>query len=371
MTPGRYPAGDKGPTREVKVKAMRVPSREEMEAKPRLLLAFDKFRGTISARDLSRELATPFAGDGLDVDTQALSDGGEGFLDAFDGETISVVVPGPLGADVHSRMVFRSSPRGPIAVTSVAEVVGYQQLASATPRQALEARSDGVGHLVLEAARRGAVSVLVGCGGSVTSDGGRGCYDVLERAGGLPVPVDVATDVTSTFLGARRFAPQKGVAESDLGLIDQRLSELRERYRSEQGRDVELLPRAGAGGGIAGGLAALGATLVDGFDVYAHALDLPERIRRASIVVTGEGRFDFGSLEGKTTMKIARLVADGCRFLVICGQVEPEAARTFQTLFTHSTLVSLEERYGWASARQDVVANIRDSIRDFVSLGGV
>ena len=338
------------------------------EPRPRLLLAFDKFRGTISAHDLIGQLNAHFVNVRADVDTQALSDGGEGFLDAFNGEVITSVVPGPLGNDVVAPFLLQPSKRGLVAVMTVADIVGYQHLPSPTPRQALDSRSDGVGHLILNAARLGAESVLIGCGGSVTSDGGRGCYEVLQRAGGLPVPTRVATDVTTSFLGARHYAPQKNVSDADLPLIDARLRELRARYLQEQGLDIEILKRGGAAGGIAGALAALGGTLVDGFDVVSHELNLASRVNRASTVVTGEGRFDFGSLEGKATMRIAQLVNDTSRLLVICGQVEPEAARAFQNQFAKSTFVSLENRFGRASARRDTSLHVAEVIEAFLLL---
>ncbi|HUY42524.1 MAG TPA: glycerate kinase [Acidimicrobiales bacterium] len=342
-------------------------SRRDEQAGPRLLLAFDKFRGTINARDLTERLHTHFAGARLQVDVQALSDGGEGFLDAFDGDVMTAVVPGPLGDDVTAPFLLRPSKHGPVAVMAVANVVGYQQLVRASHRQALDARSDGVGHLILSAARAGAQSVLIGCGGSVTSDGGRGCYEVLQSAGGLPVPTRVATDVTTNFLGARRYASQKNVSDSDLRVVDRRLEDLRARYLQEQGRDVGTLKRGGAAGGIAGALAALGATLIDGFDVVSHELNLVSRVNRASVVVTGEGRFDFGSLEGKATLRVAQLVPGASKLLLVCGQVEPGAAKAFQAEFATSTLVSLEERLGPELARRNVASNIAAVIEEYLA----
>jgi len=367
---GRYPAdGDARLNEEQLTGVSSTPPRYD-EPRPRLLLAFDKFRGTISARDLIDQLDTHFVNALVEVDTQALSDGGEGFLDAFNGEVVTSVVPGPLGDDVAAPFLLQPSKHGLVAVMTVADIVGYQQLALPTHRQALDSRSDGVGHLILHAARLGAKSVLIGCGGSVTSDGGRGCYEVLQSAGGLPVPTRVATDVTTSFLGARRYAPQKNVSDADLPLIDKRLVELRARYLNEQGRDVELLERGGAAGGIAGALAALGATLFDGFDVVARELNLVSRLKRASIVVTGEGRFDFGSLEGKATMRVAQLVNDTSSLLVVCGQIETEAARTFQNQFAESTLVSLEDRFGPESARRNTGLHVAEVIEAFLSHQG-
>lgn len=334
----------------------------------RLLLAFDKFRGTTSARDL-----TSYVEDALDksdvvLDTQPLSDGGEGFRDAFDGEAVEVEVPGPLGETVAAPLVLHPSRRGLVGVFTVAEVVGHFSSRRLSPDEALRARSDGVGHLILAAARCGATSVLVGCGGSVTSDGGLGCYEVLRRAGGLPLPVLVGADVSANFFGARRFAVQKGVAASQLLIVDQRLDELRARYLSECDLDVNTVPGAGAAGGIAGALAALGSQVVDGFSLVAESVNLVERLRQATLVVTGEGHFDQGSLEGKVTVKVAELVAQPSSLLVVCGGLEPGAKRTFLRRFPGATIVSLEQRFGAHAARLDVATCVTTVTKEHLSL---
>jgi glycerate kinase len=212
-----------------------------------------------------------------------------------------------------------------------------------------------VGELILAAARLGASEVVVGCGGSATSDGGLGCYQVLREAGGLPIPVIAATDIDALFSGARRYAAQKGVRSQDLVIIDERLSSIRDRYLKEQGVDVELLERAGAAGGIAGALASLGATLVSGFDAVSSAVGLPERIESAQLVITGEGRFDSGSLEGKVTVGMAQLAAGRTPVLVVCGSVDDDAAAIFSGRFPNSSIASLERRFGLEIALNQVL----------------
>jgi hypothetical protein len=113
---------------------------------------------------------------------------------------------------VSARVKIVNATSGALGVIEVADVVGRDLMPRPTSANALAATSRGVGHLILAAAQMGADAVLVGCGGSCTSDGGLGCYEVLREAGGLPVPVTAATDVTASFSGARRFAEQKGVA---------------------------------------------------------------------------------------------------------------------------------------------------------------
>lgn len=320
-----------------------------------VLVAMDKFRGTASARQLSEAVAKVVAANNRSADVQPMSDGGEGFRDVFSGEVVVVEVPGPLGAPVAVPITLSDSSSGRLAILEVAEVVGRSHLVSPTRSQALAASSAGAGHLILSAARLGATSILIGCGGSATSDGGLGCYQVLRDFGGLPVPVTVATDVTARFSGLRRYAEQKGVNPKDLGIIAQRLDEVRALYLKEQGVDVELLDRSGASGGIPGALAALGGVLTSGLDAVAGSVDLLKRLRRSSLVITGEGRFDEGSLEGKVTGGIASLMDVGAALLVVCGSAEHVATRRFISGFPNARVISLVERFGKRRAMSEVL----------------
>jgi glycerate kinase len=283
-----------------------------------------------------------------------MSDGGEGFRESFTGDVVVVDVPGPMGDAVATPITLRESPGGTMAILEVSEVVGRSHLIKPTSAQAINASSAGVGHLILAAAQRGASSVLIGCGGSATSDGGLGCYRVLRDAGGLPVPVTAATDVTARFAGLRRYAGQKGVSSSDMKVIEQRIDEARSLYLSEQDIDVEVLERSGASGGIPGALAALGAILTSGLDTVVRSVDLEQRVGRSSLVITGEGRLDHGSLDGKVTGGIAALLRGDTALLVVCGSLETVAAREFRSQYPRATLVSLVDRFDRRTAMTDV-----------------
>jgi glycerate kinase len=320
-----------------------------------VLAAMDKFRGTATARDLGTVIERSLNAQGITVDAQPMSDGGEGFSDSFTGDEVFVDVPGPLDEVVSAKIKIANLSMGKVGILEVADVVGRDRLPNPTSAEALAATSAGVGHLILATARLGVDAVLIGCGGSATTDGGLGCYQVLKDAGGLPVAVTAATDVTATFLGARRYAQQKGVGPNELHLVDQRLGAARALYLAEQGIDVERIERSGAAGGIPGAIAALGGVLMSGFDAVAGSVDLVKRIGRATLVITGEGRFDEGSLEGKVTVGVARLVGSRAQLLVVCGSVDPDAAREFHDEFPNASLVSLEERFGLATALSDVL----------------
>ena len=332
-----------------------------------VLVAMDKFRGSATALALGDTIARVVREHHLSVDVQPMSDGGEGFVDAFDGETVVVSVPGPLGDEVPARIRLHETPSGLVGVLEVSDVVGRDLLLAPTGAQALRATSAGVGHLIAAAQLMDVAALLVGCGGTATSDGGLGCYEVLARAGGLRVPVTAATDVTARFYGALDFAPQKGVTSEDLSKVRAALTAARATYLREHRIDVESLDRAGAAGGIAGALAALGATLTSGFSAVSEARGLARRAKRSGLVITGEGRFDWSSLDGKVPAGVASLVVAPTRLVVVCGSLESDAAAEFSRDHPDATLVSLVERFGRQRARRDTLACVALAVHDVLS----
>ena len=316
-----------------------------------MVAAFDKFRGTATSREMGDAAARAATSRGREVDVVVLSDGGEGFLDAFDGEDVTCAVPGPLGETVAARLRLHESVDGLVGVIESADVVGRHRLAQPTRGEALVASSAGLGRLILEGVRHGVDRLVVGCGGSATSDAGLGCYQVLRAAGGLPVPVTAATDVTARFRDARRYATQKGVAAEDLARVDERLDLARDLYLDEHGVDVDGVERTGAAGGIAGALLALGASLVGGFELVAHEVGLTARLAGASLVVTGEGRLDEGTLEGKVVSGVADLATGP--LLVVCGSFDDAAAGAFSSRHPVARLLSLVEHCGETRAFAD------------------
>ncbi|MGA2969559.1 MAG: glycerate kinase [Acidimicrobiales bacterium] len=330
----------------------------ERPGKPTLLdhvlVSMDKFRGTATARQLCDSVSKIVARFNSSVDVQPMSDGGEGFRESFMGDVVVVDVPGPTGTMVAAPITLRKSPEGTLAFLEVSEVVGRSHLIEPTSAQAIQASSQGVGYLILAAAQRGASSILIGCGGSSTSDGGLGCYRVLRDAGGLPVAVTAATDVAARFSELIQYAEQKGVSPDDMSVIQQRADDARSLYLAEQGVDVEMLARSGASGGIPGGLAALGAELTSGLNAVVRSVNLDERIGRSSLVITGEGRLDHGSLDGKVTGGIAALLGEDTALLVVCGSIEVAAAQEFTSRYPQANLVSLVDRFDQRTAMTDV-----------------
>jgi glycerate kinase len=281
----------------------------------------DKFRGTLTAAEAAEAMAQGLRDAGIDdVVTCPLADGGEGTLDALlaglGGERRSTVVTGPLGDPVAAD--WGLLPDG----TAVVEMAQASGLAVAgRPNDPVEATTRGTGELIALAARSGAARIVVGVGGSATTDGGVGALDALGWS--LPLPVVVACDVETRFLDAARvYGPQKGATPEQVELLTERLDELAAIYLEQTGVDVRPLARSGAAGGLAGGLAALGAELEPGFDVVAEAVGLNAALSGASLVLTGEGRFDSTSLTGKVVGGVLATVPAGIRCVVICGQLK-------------------------------------------------
>lgn len=259
----------------------------------------DKFRGTLSAAEAAAAMGRGLRAAGIDEVLEIpLADGGEGTLDALlaarGGATRTVRVTGPLGEPVEAE--YALLPDG-IAVVEMAKASGLSIVGRRN--DPLRASTRGTGELIAAALRGGARRVVVGVGGSASTDGGLAAVETLgwSLAG---ADVTVACDVTTTFLDAATiYGPQKGASEAQVALLTRRLERLADEYRTRTGVDVTELEGGGAAGGLAGGLAAIGARLEPGFDVVAAAAGLEEAMGDADFVVTGEGKLDATSFDGK------------------------------------------------------------------------
>ncbi|MGY1698162.1 glycerate kinase [Geodermatophilus sp. SYSU D00766] len=304
----------------------------------RILIAPDKFRGTATAVAAAAALAEGVADAGHTAIAVPLADGGEGTLEALGGATHTTRVTGPLGAPVDA--AWRLSDGR--AVVETARASGLLLAGGREANDPWAATSRGTGELVAEAVRRGARRVVVGVGGSACTDGGAGAVEVLREIapldGSRGWTVQVACDVGTTFLDAARvFGPQKGATPELVRRLTARLADVALDHRERYGVDVRALPGSGAAGGLAGGLAALGASLVPGFDLVADVVGLRERVRAADLVVTGEGMLDVQSFEGKVVGGVAALArAAGVPWAAVVGQalVDPPDGRVVDLVAT-------------------------------------
>jgi glycerate kinase len=289
-------------------------------AVPRVVAAPDKFRGSASAGEVALAICRGAAAAGWDCDQVPVSDGGEGFCEVLGGRVRVARVRDALGRPVVAE--WRSLDDGRTAVVESALASGLALVGGPEHNDPVAADTAGTGQLIAEAVRSGARRILVGLGGSASTDGGLGALDALEPHSRLHgVELVVACDVELRFVEAAKvFAPQKGASPAQAALLERRLERLVQVYRDRFGVDVADLVGSGAAGGLAGGLAALGASLVPGFEVVAEAVGLAERIEGADLVVTGEGTLDEQSFHGKAVGGVSALAAElGVPVLVLAG----------------------------------------------------
>jgi glycerate kinase len=309
----------------------------------RVLAALDKFRGTLAAPDATAAVGSACWELGVDADEAPMSDGGEGWLDVYGGANRTSVVTGPLGEAVEA--AWRIDGR--TAVVEMARASGLALAGGAAGNDPLAATTRGTGELIGRAIEQGARTVLVGLGGSATTDGGLGAIEAVGSASRLrAVDVAVACDVRTRFVDAAAvFAPQKGATAAQVRLLHARLERLADRYFAEYGIDVTQVDGAGAAGGLAGGLLAVGARLLPGFDLVAEHTGLDERLATVDVVVTGEGYLDAQSLDGKVVGGICDLAVEaGVPVVVIVGDADPDTRRALAD--RRVDVVSLVERFG-------------------------
>jgi glycerate kinase len=328
----------------------------------RVVVAPDKFEGTLTAPQVARALAAGWrrADPRAEVEEVPVADGGKGtlatLLVALGGRSERVRVTGPLGDPVDADFGLAETDRGLTAIVEMAEASGLS-LVSEGRRDPLRATTRGTGELLLAAARHRPRRILVGIGGSATTDAGAGMAQAigvrllddrgleLEPGGAelrrlslidgsgidrrLQDPeVVVACDVDNPLLGphgaARTYGPQKGASPDEVVLLDEALAHFAFVVHRDVGLDVRELPGAGGAGGLPAGLAAfLGARLRPGFDLVADAVGLPRRLGVADVAITGEGRYDRQTERGKAPSGVLRLAREaGCRTVVVAGQIE-------------------------------------------------
>ena len=324
----------------------------------RVLIAPQEFKGSLSAEEAADAIAAGIRDvhPGWELDLLPMSDGGPGFIDAMrraaNCEVIEQLVSDPLGRPVLATyLVVRSS--GEILIEA-AQANGLMHLNPAE-RDALRADTAGVGELLAAAVRHNPSRIVIGVGGSATTDGGAGMATALgarmTSETGDPLPpgggaladlaridwsppgwlartsVVVASDVRNPLVGGEGaavvYGPQKGATPVQVDQLEAALVRYASVLRRSLGVDVAGIRGGGAAGGLAAGLVAfLGATIVSGFDVVADATGLLTRLAAADLVFTGEGRFDAQSLQGKTTGRLLELARkQGKPVLVFAGQV--------------------------------------------------
>lgn len=339
----------------------------------RVLIAPQEFKGSLGADEAAAAIASGIRSFHPDwvLDSLPMSDGGPGLLDAMrravKADTMAAVVRDALGRKVLARYI-RVRSTGDIII----EAAQANGLLHVRPQEldALHADTFGVGELILDAAKSEPPRMIIGVGGSATTDGGAGMaralgarlFDMagrelpvggaaladIERIEYAPPPeltaiqFLVATDVTNPLCGpngaARVYAPQKGASPEQVDVLEAALFRYAQVARRHFGMDLANLPGGGAAGGLAAGLVAfLGASIESGFDLVAETTGLRDRMSACDLVVTGEGSFDSQSLQGKVTGRLIALARElGKPVSVLAGR------STGETEVPLSTIAELE-----------------------------
>lgn len=334
-----------------------------------VVIAPDCFTGTLTARQAAEAMAQGWrqAAPHDLLTLLPLSDGGPGFLDVLvnallEAETVAVTVADPLGREVPAALVLVSGPSGRTAYVESAQAAGLHLLA-ADERNPAVTSTWGVGQLLEAALVEGATRVVVGVGGTATNDGGAGMLAALGvgkvewlARGGLAladldddaltglddvrsrwsgVELVVATDVDSPLLGLQgasaTYAPQKGASPELAQALEGALGRYVEVVRRTSPETSDLLsgkprrldkePGAGAGGGLGYGLYLLGGRRVSGVAEVLAAVGFRDLLAAADLVVTGEGSFDWQSLQGKVVAGVAAMALETATpSVVVAGQ---------------------------------------------------
>ncbi len=337
----------------------------------RVVIAPDKFKGSLSAPEVASRLSTGlragFAarrpGEGFETTLIPVADGGEGTLDAAVGSGFtrrSTTVTGPTGQPITAEFAVRGEEAviEMAAASGLAVLPGFGDGSAPNTETAKSSTSQGTGELIRAALDLGCRHIILGVGGSANTDGGAGVLQGLgavlldadgnELPGGgaalarldridfsnLDVRVEVtefvlASDVDNPLLGrtgaAAIFGPQKGATPEDVATLDAALAHFVQVLASEIGseaQDAAQAPGAGAAGGVGYiAIAALGAARRPGIDVVLEFTELEQRLAGADLVITGEGSLDEQSLLGKTPMGVARAAArSGIPVIAVCGR---------------------------------------------------
>ena len=362
----------------------------------RILIAPDKFKGALNAREVAESVAAGLREvlPDAEMDVAPMADGGEGtaeaICDALGGSWLKCKAHDPLGREIEAHYAWID--QGKLAVMEMSEAAGMKRLRPNEFDVDL-ATTFGVGEMILDAAERGAQQIIIGLGGSATNDGGFGMARALgfhfyasislaeylltrlrrkpprgpeligsvaelrtleriKKPENISLPkivaaVDVRNPLLSENGATRVFGPQKGATPNQIGELERALTRLADVVAEQFGFDYRDKPGAGAAGGIGFGLMSFcGATIRPGFDVVAESIGLEAKMKDVDLVITGEGSLDRQTLEGKTPAGVARLARKlGKRVFAIVGRAteDRQARQLFDGVYQNARTGMSEE----------------------------
>ncbi len=345
-----------------------------------ILIAPDSFKDCLSARQVAHALKSGMMNiwPKADFHISPMADGGEGtvesVIDATRGELVTIQVMDPLMREISS--FYGITGDGSTAVIEMAAASGIELL-EVTERNPWVTSTYGTGQFIRDALDRGCKRILLGIGGSATNDCGAGMAEALgvkftSRAGdsvpmgggsldrvekilleGLDRRIEateilVACDVSNPLTGptgaSAIYGPQKGADPSMVKSLDNNLNHFAAIISRQMGKEVALVPGAGAAGGLGAGLMAfLGASLMKGFDMIAETVRLEEKVKKADLVITGEGKMDGQTQFGKTPFGVAQLAQKHRKPVIgVAGTIEEGVEGLYQMGF--SVILPIQEK---------------------------
>ena len=369
----------------------------------KILIAPDKFKGTLDAREVAQNIAKGLRDvlSDADIEIIPMADGGEGTAEAIcDARGCSWVqckAHDPLGREIYARYGWIDQEK--LAVTEMSEAAGMRRL-SESERDPIRATTFGVGEMLLDATKRGANEIVIGLGGSATNDGGFGMARALGfrflGAGDREIKrvvelalleriqrpkgreelkrwrIIAAVDVKNPLLGengaTQVFGPQKGASKSDLDNLERALTRLADVVAIEFGFDYRDEAGAGAAGGLGFGLLSFcDATIRPGFQVVAEAVGLELKMKDVDVVITGEGSLDRQTQEGKTPVGVARLARKfGKPVFAFVGRAtkDPEVLNIFEGIYENAR-PGMSEKENMKRAAELLRENARELAETF------
>jgi glycerate kinase len=369
----------------------------------KILIAPDKFKGTLAAREVAQNIAKGLRDvlSDADIEIIPMADGGEGTAEAIcDARSCSWVqckAHDPLDREIYPRYGWIDQEK--LAVTEMSEAAGMRRL-SESERDPIRATTFGVGEMLLDATKRGANEIVIGLGGSATNDGGFGMARALgfrflgagdreikrvvelalleriQQPKGREEPkrrrIIAAVDVKNPLLGengaTQVFGPQKGASKSDLDNLERALTRLADVVATEFGFDYRDEAGAGAAGGLGFGLLSFcDATIRPGFQVVAEAVGLELKMKDVDVVITGEGSLDRQTLEGKTPAGVARLARKfGKPVFAFVGRAtkDPEVLNIFEGIYENAR-PGMSEKENMKRAAELLRENARELAETF------
>ena len=334
----------------------------------KIVIAIDSFKGCMTSKEANQAAAEgvgrihPTA----EVVQVPVSDGGEGFMEAFHaaigGELIALTVCDPLMRPIAAKYLLHDK----LAVIEIAQASGLTLLTK-EERNPMVATSYGTGQLVADAVRRGAKHIIVGLGGSATSDAGMGMLQALDVKETGDVRFTIASDVKNPLCGehgaAYVFAPQKGATPDMVKQLDERARKFAEVSAKHLGYDRSESEGAGAAGGLGYAfLQYMNAECKPGIELLLDTIRFREMVKDADLVITGEGSADRQTLMGKLPMGILQQSGD-VPVCLIAGRIS-DKAELLKAGFAHVECINPEGITLEEAMRKEVASqNISDTVR--------